>query len=89
MTLGYKALRFSANAALDDASEKENAGKASDKETPKKPAEISSWMMTANLSSPWDFSSSCINWFRYFSRRASAKRCLRFPAASRPTSWTG
>ena len=45
MTLGYKALRFSANAALDDAAEKENAGK----ETAKKPAEISSWMMTLNL----------------------------------------
>lgn len=50
MTLGYKALRFSANAALDDAAENENADKAtSGKETAKKPAEISSWMMTMNL----------------------------------------
>src|SRR5579863_1479130 len=39
MTLGYKALRFSANTALDDGTQ---AGG-------KKPAEISSWMMTANL----------------------------------------
>lgn len=41
MTLGYKALKFSANAALDDGSSKTEDGK--------KPAEISSWMMTANL----------------------------------------
>jgi uncharacterized protein YqhQ len=39
MTLGYRALKFSANAALDDGSVKEG----------KKPAELSSWMMTANL----------------------------------------
>jgi uncharacterized protein YqhQ len=54
MTLGYKALRFSANAALDDATAKENAekaaaGKPTDNAKEKKPAEISSWMMTANL----------------------------------------
>src|SRR5579863_8146725 len=54
MTLGYKALRFSANAALDDGTKKSsdpapeaNAGKTPD--TGKKPAEISSWMMTLNL----------------------------------------
>ncbi len=39
MTLGYRALKFSANAALDDGSAKEGA----------KPAEFSSWLMTANL----------------------------------------
>ena len=39
MTLGYRALKFSANAALDD-------GKAKEGE---KPAELSSWLMTANL----------------------------------------
>jgi uncharacterized protein YqhQ len=39
MTLGYRALKFSANAALDDGSAKEG----------QKPAELSSWMMTANL----------------------------------------
>ncbi len=39
MTLGYRALKFSANAALDDGSVKEG----------QKPAELSSWMMTANL----------------------------------------
>lgn len=37
MTLGLKALRFSANAALDEG------------DPEKKPAEISSWMMTLNL----------------------------------------
>ena len=37
MTLGYKALKFSANAALDDGT------------TEAKPVEISSWMMTLNL----------------------------------------
>ena len=40
MTLGVRALRFSANAALDD-------GKAA--EAGKKPAEVTSWMMTLNL----------------------------------------
>jgi uncharacterized protein YqhQ len=39
MTLGYRALKFSANAALDNGSAKEG----------QKPAELSSWMMTANL----------------------------------------
>src|SRR5712671_5189722 len=39
MTLGYRALKFSANAALDDGTAKEGG----------KPAEISSWMMTGNL----------------------------------------
>jgi uncharacterized protein YqhQ len=39
MTLGYQALKFSANAALDDGTAKEG----------EKPGEISSWMMTANL----------------------------------------
>jgi len=39
MTLGYRALKFSANAALDDGSVKEG----------QKPAELSSWLMTANL----------------------------------------
>ena len=41
MTLGYKALKFSANAALDDGT----AGDSKDV----KPVEISSWMMTLNL----------------------------------------
>jgi uncharacterized protein YqhQ len=41
MTLGYKALKFSANAALDDGTQ----GDAKDV----KPVEISSWMMTLNL----------------------------------------
>src|SRR5438876_6022489 len=40
MTLGVRALKFSANAALDD-------GKAA--EGGKRPAEITSWMMTLNL----------------------------------------
>jgi uncharacterized protein YqhQ len=39
MSLGIKALRFSANAALDDG----------DKNKTEKPQEISSWMMAANL----------------------------------------
>ncbi len=39
MTLGYRALKFSANAALDDGTAKEGS----------KPAELSSWLMTANL----------------------------------------
>jgi uncharacterized protein YqhQ len=39
MVLGYKALKFSANAALDDGSAKDG----------QKPMEISSWMMTLNL----------------------------------------
>jgi uncharacterized protein YqhQ len=39
MTLGYRALKFSANAALDDGSVKEG----------QKPVELSSWLMTANL----------------------------------------
>jgi uncharacterized protein YqhQ len=39
MNLGYRALMFSAKAALDDGTAKEG----------EKPAEISSWMMTANL----------------------------------------
>ena len=39
MTLGYRALKFSANAALDDGTAKDGA----------KPAELSSWLMTANL----------------------------------------
>jgi uncharacterized protein YqhQ len=39
MNLGYRALTFSAKAALDDGTAKEG----------EKPAEISSWMMTANL----------------------------------------
>jgi uncharacterized protein YqhQ len=41
MTLGYKALKFSANAALDEG--------AADGHKDVKPAEISSWMMTLNL----------------------------------------
>jgi uncharacterized protein YqhQ len=44
MNLGYRALTFSAKAALDDASTKDGAAKEGEK-----PAEISSWMMTANL----------------------------------------
>jgi uncharacterized protein YqhQ len=44
MTLGYKALRFSANSALDE-SAKDGTGDAAKI----KPAEISSWMMTLNL----------------------------------------
>ena len=39
MTLGYRALKFSANAALDDGAAKDGA----------KPVELSSWLMTANL----------------------------------------
>ena len=39
MTLGYRALKFSANAALDDGTAKDG----------QKPVEVSSWMMTANL----------------------------------------
>ena len=39
MSLGYKALKFSANAALDDGTAKDG----------QKPTEISSWMMTANM----------------------------------------
>ena len=39
MTLGYRALKFSANAALDDGTDKQG----------EKPAELSSWLMTANL----------------------------------------
>jgi uncharacterized protein YqhQ len=39
MTLGYRALKFSANAALDDGTAQDGA----------KPAELSSWLMTANL----------------------------------------
>jgi uncharacterized protein YqhQ len=39
MTLGYRALMFSAKASLDDGSAREG----------EKPVEISSWMMTANL----------------------------------------
>jgi uncharacterized protein YqhQ len=42
MTLGYKALKFSANAALDEGGPKGDAAEI-------KPAEISSWMMTLNL----------------------------------------
>jgi uncharacterized protein YqhQ len=44
MTLGYKALKFSANAALDEGA-KDGTGEAAQI----KPAEISSWMMTVNL----------------------------------------
>jgi len=40
MMLGYRALKFSANTALDDGTQQAEG---------KKPAEISSWMMTANL----------------------------------------
>src|SRR5450631_548356 len=39
MTLGYRALKFTANAALDDGTVKDG----------EKPAELSSWLMTANL----------------------------------------
>jgi uncharacterized protein YqhQ len=39
MTLGFRALKFSANTALDDGTQASG----------KKPAEVSSWMMTANL----------------------------------------
>ena len=39
MSLGIKALRFSANASLDDG----------DKNKTEKPQEVSSWVMTANL----------------------------------------
>lgn len=46
MTLGYKALKFSANAALDDAAADAGGSKV---EGAKKPMEISSWVMTANL----------------------------------------
>ncbi len=42
MTLGYKALKFSANAALDEGTQSGEAAQI-------KPAEISSWMMTVNL----------------------------------------
>ncbi|HEV2200859.1 MAG TPA: DUF1385 domain-containing protein [Bryobacteraceae bacterium] len=54
MTLGYKALRFSANAALAEVAPKPapDAAAKTDaicKDPGKKPAEISSWMMTLNL----------------------------------------
>ena len=58
MTLGYKALRFSANAALDeetaDAAKPAEASAEGTSPVPaaaaaKKPMEISSWMMTGNL----------------------------------------
>src|ERR1700674_2904067 len=39
MTLGFRALKFSANTALDDGT----------KSSGEKPAEVASWMMTANL----------------------------------------
>ncbi|MEQ1949138.1 MAG: DUF1385 domain-containing protein [Bryobacteraceae bacterium] len=53
MTLGYKALKFSANAALDETPAKPQ-GEAASVTAPaaqeeKKPAEISNWMMTGNL----------------------------------------
>ncbi|MEQ1886441.1 MAG: DUF1385 domain-containing protein [Bryobacteraceae bacterium] len=55
MTLGYKALKFSANAALDETPAKP-AGEAvatspaaSEAKKEEKPAEISNWMMTGNL----------------------------------------
>ena len=44
MNLGYRALTFSAKAALDDGSAKDSTAKEG-----QEPAEISSWMMTANL----------------------------------------
>jgi uncharacterized protein YqhQ len=43
MTLGYRALKFSANVALEDEAAKDSANPMG------KPMEISSWMMTANL----------------------------------------
>jgi uncharacterized protein YqhQ len=47
MTLGYKALKFSANAALEDAAEAD--GSKNTEAKGEKKEEISSWMMTANL----------------------------------------
>ena len=51
MTLGYKALRFSANAALDEGKQDndESAKVGTGEAAQIKPAEISSWMMTLNL----------------------------------------
>jgi uncharacterized protein YqhQ len=50
MTLGYRALKFSANAAMEDAVAVEASKEPAKQEHgEKKPAEISSWMMTANL----------------------------------------
>ena len=57
MTLGYKALKFSANAALAEGIQnhggaqkpEEAASSAASPEPARKPAEISSWMMTLNL----------------------------------------
>lgn len=48
MTLGYRALKFSANAALDEGTQNHDEGKG-DGSKEIKPAEISSWMMTLNL----------------------------------------
>lgn len=47
MTLGYSALKFSANAALADVNEAEAV--RAPKNEKKKPLELSSWMMAANL----------------------------------------
>ena len=54
MTLGYKALKFSANAALDESPAKPEGEAAapvasSGSQEEKKPVEISNWMMTGNL----------------------------------------
>jgi len=54
MTLGYKALKFSANAALDETPAKPEGEAAapvasSGSQEEKKPVEISNWMMTGNL----------------------------------------
>jgi uncharacterized protein YqhQ len=51
MMLGYKALRFSANAALDEGTSNgdESAKRGTGEAAQIKPAEISSWMMTVNL----------------------------------------
>jgi len=52
LVLGMRALRFSANTALEEEKAKENAAKTATQEAPAKPArktEISSWVMAANI----------------------------------------
>ena len=68
MTLGFRALKFSANAALEELSDGQTDQSGPDKKDAKK-FEITGWMAGLNMASLSPSSSSCTNTCRCWRRR--------------------
>ena len=80
MNLGYRALRFSANVAIEDMMKEDHVATAASAVTPKrseaevsqsreKAATLSNWLAAVISSSRWHFLFSCTSTFRYWRRR--------------------